>query len=419
MTGNELYEPLTGNPARRGTQRWVKSAGLIGVVLAALAGAASLALTDDGSRGGEPQAIAAIEHQAPVAIAVVTAPPLPTSPPAVTGSIVAAAQPPTEGHGAASYSGQSVEVQNGVTIYRPIFGASPGMAVLKVPQGGADAGPYAGGDGPRIVPDVRLVEPGPYGPLPRIGPDGARAADVYARSPGPEGTPKVALLIGGFGFDREATTRAAVDLPGAVTIGFTPYGTDLGGQVRAARASAHEIVLQLPMEGFGKNDQPPLHMLTTDLSKSADNLLWLLSRFPGYAGVANLLGGRILTDDAVLRPLAQSIANRGLYFLEDGTTPQSHLESVARDTGLPSARADIVIDARSDATTVEQDLARLESLARTRGVAIGTMIGRPDLMQAVVRFAAGLPEHGVTLVPLSQAMRAKRLVGTAGLTVSR
>ena len=117
---------------------------------------------------------------------------------------------------------------------------------------------------------------------------------------------------------------------------------------------------------------------------------------------------------------AEGIAARGLYFLEDDTTPQSRLDPIAREIGLTSAHADVVIDARSDGAAIEQDLARLEGLARSRGTAIGTAIASPGTTRALAQFAASLAARGVTLIPLSQAIRARSVAAAAaGLASSR
>ena len=402
MIGNELYEPLKGKPDGRGAPRTVRLAASIFMGVCAALAATVLVMRAPGGQGGEPEAVGTIERPAPIVVAAASLNPAPSAP-------APPAAPVADASTAAHFAGQSVEIQNGVKIYRPIYNASPGMDVIKVPP--AEAEPIPAGA------DARLIESGPYGPLPRIGADGARPADVYARRSGPaaDGRPKVALLVGGFGFDRAATARAAASLPAPVTLGFAPYGEDLAAQVRGARDAGHEVVLQLPMEAAGKNDSPPTHMLTTDPTKTGDDLAWLLSRFTGYAGVANLLGGRILGNEAALRPVLQTIAARGLYFLEDGSTAHSLVDPVARDIGLASSRADVVIDARSDSAAVEAALTRLDGLARGRGTVIASAIASPESIEAIERFAGSLAARGIDLVPLSQAVKAKKAIIQSGL----
>jgi uncharacterized protein len=113
-------------------------------------------------------------------------------------------------------------------------------------------------------------------------------------------SPRIALFIGGMGLASRATETAISNLPGAVTLGFAPYGIDLARLAALARGAGHEIFLQIPMEPFGyPRDNPGPHTLTTGEGETAniDNLTWLLSRFTGYAGVSNFLGGKFMADE--------------------------------------------------------------------------------------------------------------------------
>ena len=77
--------------------------------------------------------------------------------------------------------------------------------------------------------------------------------------------PVVAIVIGGLGVGAAKTTDAIMRLPPAVTLAFTPYGSDPGKLAERARAQRHEILLQIPMEPFDypDNDPGPQTLLTT------------------------------------------------------------------------------------------------------------------------------------------------------------
>jgi hypothetical protein len=130
---------------------------------------------------------------------------------------------------------EAIERRTGVKIIRAGGGAAPEALIIDVAK--------ALNTGLQGAPDPRLIEQTPHGPIPRIGADGARPSEVYARravSSGgsAQGSPRIALLIGGMGLAPRATESAIASLPGAVTLGFAPYGADL------AREAGHEVVLQ-------------------------------------------------------------------------------------------------------------------------------------------------------------------------------
>jgi uncharacterized protein len=265
--------------------------------------------------------------------------------------------------------------------------------------------------GVRLVaaPDKRLVETSRYGALPRIGADGARPADVYARPVVSSarlkaGAPRIAILIGGLGINAEGTASAIARLPADVTLGFAPYGDKLEREAAEARDAGHEIWLQAPMEAFGgAADNPGPHTLIAAASdaENLDSLDWLMSRFTGYAGVVNYLGGKFTGDSRALSPVLAEIASRGLDYLDDGASPRSVAREAAATLNLPAGKADVVIDADPSPEGVEAALTRLEALARGQGAAIGVATARPASVERIARWAVALEARGVALAPLS------------------
>lgn len=307
----------------------------------------------------------------------------------------------------AEYAGsaaESVERRTGVKIVRAGGGGAPEALVIDVAK--------ALNTGLPSAPDPRLIEQTPHGPVPRIGADGARPSEVYARSAISTGgltqdAPRIALVVGGMGLAPRATESAIASLPGAVTLGFAPYGAELARETARARDAGHEIVLQIPMEPFDiLRDNPGSHTLLAGAGKAAniDNLTWLMSRFTGYAGVTNFLGGKLTADAKAFAPLLREFAGRGLFYLDDGTSAQSLAMTLAPGQALVAARADLVLDSTAEPKAIEAALARLEAIARDKGMAIGVASALPASVETISRFARALEARGIALVPLSAAM---------------
>ena len=74
------------------------------------------------------------------------------------------------------------------------------------------------------APDPALTEPGRHGLLPRISPDGRLAWRVYARPfDTTDGRPRIAIVLGNLGISDAATETAIQQLPGGITLAFSPY----------------------------------------------------------------------------------------------------------------------------------------------------------------------------------------------------
>jgi len=260
------------------------------------------------------------------------------------------------------------------------------------------------------APDNRLVERSRYGLLPKVGPEGATPAKIYARPLGTEPSAKpagrIALLVGGLGISQSGTADAIAKLPPPVSLAFAPYGTELERTVQRARGEGHEVFLQLPMEPFDYPDNDPgPHTLLTG-PKAPDNidkLHWALGRFTGYVGIVNFLGGRFTSDEGALSPVLRELAGRGLMVIDDGSSPRSLLAASADRARVPALKIDRVIDGVTRADAIDKELAALENLAREQGIVIASASALPVSIERINRWAQSLEAKKLVIVPVSAA----------------
>ena len=257
--------------------------------------------------------------------------------------------------------------------------------------------------------DPRLLEKTRYGMIPVVA-DGLKPFTVYAAEADRAKAarmPVVAIVVGGLGVGAAKTVDAIMKLPPAVTLAFTPYGADPTKLTERARAQRHEILLQIPMEPFDypDNDPGPQTLLTSlPPEQNIDRLYWHLSRFQGYAGIANFMGARFLATDAVMQPIMREAAKRGLGYLDDGSTPRSVASSLAAGQAMPFAKADFAIDAVPTSAEIDRTLIKLETLAKERGLAVGVASALPISIERIAAWIKTLDSRGIMLVPLTTAM---------------
>lgn len=303
-----------------------------------------------------------------------------------------------------SMLGPEIEGNSGVTVVRPGGASAPGAMVIRVPDA---ADPIA----LAAAPDPRLVERGKFGPLPRIGPDGARASQVYARpAPPVSKRPRIALVIGGLGLNDATTAMAIAKLPSDVSLAFAPYGANLKAQSAKAREAGHEIFLQVPMESFDyPRDNPGPQTLTTDAgaAQNIERLHWLMARTSGFVGIENFLGARFTADEAALTPVLKELAERGLVFLDDGSSARSLAPAIGAGMRLSVKRTDMVLDVSANTAAIDAALNRLEAMAREKGVVSASASALPVTLDRLSRWIAGLGERGIDLVPITATLSAR------------
>ena len=258
--------------------------------------------------------------------------------------------------------------------------------------------------GTALIADPDLIETTPNGPLPRIADDGRSPMNAYAPSvPNVQG-PKIAIVVSGLGISAKATAAAITALPPGVTLAFVPYADDVQRWVGEARKRGHEVLLEVPMEPFDFPDSDPgPHTLRTGTGEDSniDRLTWSLTRFTGYAGVTNLLGGRFMADQASLEPVMTFLARRGLVFFDSGSATRSAAPDVAKSINAPFVQSATNIDAIQTGMEIDQRLSELEARARLNGSASGAAFLYPITIERLAAWAQGLPGRGFVLVPAS------------------
>jgi hypothetical protein len=366
-------------------------AALLGLFLAVFAG---FVIFGDNPLGGEPVAHVALRQAEPADEKPVAAP--------AENAAKSAPKPTAPGEP------KTVTIIDGSSGKRQdvVIGAD-------APDGKAEGDSDSSAPAPMAGIDPRLLEKTRYGMVPVMA-DGLKPFTDYAGDADrvkASKMPVVSIVIGGLGVGAAKTTDAIMKLPPAVTLAFTPYGSDPEKLAERARAQRHEILLQIPMEPYDypDNDPGPQTLLTSLTSdQNLDRLYWHLSRLQGYAGIANFMGARFVATDTAMTPIIREAAKRGLGFFDDGAAPRSVAAVQAGIQAMPFAKADVTIDAVPTAGEIDRALAKLESLARERGFAVGTASALPISIDRIAAWVKTLDARGIMLVPLTTAMLKSR-----------
>lgn len=248
--------------------------------------------------------------------------------------------------------------------------------------------------------DPALSAPGPNGgALPAIAEDGREPWRYYARPFNQDDPrPSIAIVMAGLGQAAAVTQAAIVELPGAVTLAFSPYGRDLDQSVAAAREAGHEVLIAVPMEPVSyPADDPGPHtlLIDNDRERNRGRLEWVLGQAHGYVGILNATGTAFAAKEETLGPVLENLDGRGLLFLDaSGAAP------AGTSAHLPFASVDLRLDEGITPDTVDALLAEAETLARRAGKAIVLLPPYPVVVDRLSVWTEGL-DSGVVLAPVS------------------
>jgi polysaccharide deacetylase 2 family uncharacterized protein YibQ len=393
MTADDLNAPLGQHLRKRRIKIPITTSQVMAAVLTLFLGVFVVwAAVGNNPFGGEPIVVVPIN--------------LHPGPPAKTadgqGPPKVVAVSPDAPAAAQAAPGQAAAPPGATKTVTIIDGKTGERKEVELPAQTSDAAPDAG------PLDQKFLEMSAHGAIPKIAADGVRPADAFAQPvkalPGKPDAPRIAIIVSGLGVSASATADAIAKLPGAVTLGFMPYGSDVAALAGRARARGHEVLLQVPMEPFDypDNDPGPQTLLTSlTPQQNIDRLYWLMSRFQGYVGIVDAMGGRFTASEPSFSPVLRETAKRGLIFVDDGANPRSLAGRIAGANNLPFAKADVTIDAVPTAGEIDHALGRLEMAARERSIAVGISSGLPVSIDHIAKWAKTLADHGIQLVPIT------------------
>ncbi len=230
-----------------------------------------------------------------------------------------------------------------------------------------------------------------------------------ALPPADDDRPKIVIIIDDLGL-HAGRLRRVLALPRPMTLSFLPYGEQALRLARLARQAGHELLLHLPMEPHGRNENPGPNALLVDLAPKevARRIEWNLDRLEGYVGVNNHMGSRYTERSDKLAPLMRRLKTRGLLFVDSVTSHRSVAGDVARRHGVPTTRRDVFIDHVIERRSIEAQLRRVERLARRNGLAIALGHPHKETLRALEAWLPTLRRKGFSIAPVSAVVARRR-----------
>jgi len=229
---------------------------------------------------------------------------------------------------------------------------------------------------------------------------------VPAVTPEAPSLSKVAIIIDDLGHS-ERDSAAALNLPPEVAFAILPYGMSAKALAQKARERRHEVILHLPMQPKNTGQNPGPNALMTDLSAAQlrARITWNLSQIEGVYAVNNHMGSAFTENVPGMQLLFEELAKFDLAFFDSRTTAASKSVEMASRYRVPMAERDVFLDNAIEASAVEEQLHKLEVLAKQNGSAIA--IGHPHgvTFEQIAVWVPSLEAKGLMLVAPSEILR--------------
>lgn len=241
--------------------------------------------------------------------------------------------------------------------------------------------------------------------LPKRGEKDSMPARLYARQFARDPQQRLlSIVITDVGFSAESLDQI-LQLPGEISVGFSPYADHAADQIAALRNKGHEVWGMLPLMGkrYPQDDPGPLGLIAALHIKGA------LARL--HTVLANTIGsvGLILPPDEQFTaaadlwgPVRDELFARGLYVLSSNLEqPVSNLGGDAKQQAMVR-RADVLLDSTPGAAFIRSKLSGLRDKTVAQKKLVVLLSARPQTLALLAEWLKNAPlGDQAVLAPLS------------------
>lgn len=217
----------------------------------------------------------------------------------------------------------------------------------------------------------------------------------------------IGLIIDDFGTAPQSVLNAFANLSVPWTATIIPGTASCREQARFLSGRDIPLMIHMPMEPVGDEgwDLGDGAIYASTPRDDVDRLVArALEDVPGATGLNNHMGSRVTAEHGVMRALMASLKERGLFFIDSGTTAASVAMEEADRAGIACARRDVFLDPENDPAVIEQQFMAALEHARENGSVI--LLGHPrqNTLEALRRLLPRAREEGFEFVTVDRLL---------------
>jgi len=184
---------------------------------------------------------------------------------------------------------------------------------------------------------------------------------------------RIALVIDDCGYNTHQLVPF-LDFPGPITFAILPGLPYTEKATEMVVKAGRDVILHQPMEAVGEENPGPgaIYLSMSDLEITT-TISHNLDEIPQARGMNNHMGSLITADERVMFAVMGVLKERGLFFLDSLTTPDSKAEEIAKKVGTLYVNRSVFLDNLKDRQSIVDSVQRGLSTATKQGHAV--MIG--------------------------------------------
>lgn len=255
-------------------------------------------------------------------------------------------------------------------------------------------------------------------PAPRVEKPAHKAPEVYPETTSPQeelqprqqtadGKALLAIVIDDMGSSMsEARSLVAIGVP--LTFSVIPGLPRYREVASFAVSSGIETMIHIPMQS---KEWPGRRLESNGLLVSMgdielrERVAGYMRDLPGAVGANNHTGSEFTEHADKMRSVLDTLKEKGLFFVDSVTTPQTVGIRLAREIGIKSGRRNVFLDNEQERGYILGQLNQAVRQAKKNGAAIAICHPHKATISALASALPGLANQGVTLTTASKLVR--------------
>jgi polysaccharide deacetylase 2 family uncharacterized protein YibQ len=221
------------------------------------------------------------------------------------------------------------------------------------------------------------------------------------------GAGRMAIIIDDMGASmQEARSLAAIGVP--VTFSIIPGLHSYRDVAAFAASNGIETMIHIPMQSKGwpqRRLESNGLLISMDNAAIAEHLEEFVRAIPNAVGANNHMGSEFTEHEEQMRVVLQALKDKGLFFVDSVTSPQTVGQRLAREIGMKSGRRNVFLDNEQDRTYIQGQLSQAVRVARKTGLSIVICHPHPETIKTLAALLPGLEKQGITLVSASRLVK--------------
>jgi len=221
------------------------------------------------------------------------------------------------------------------------------------------------------------------------------------------GSGRLAIVIDDMGNSlSEARSLAAIGVP--LTFSIIPGLQKYREVASFAALGGIETMIHIPMQSKGwpgRRLEANGLLVTMADDELRERVAGFIKDIPGAVGANNHTGSEFTEHADKMRSVLDTLNEKGLFFVDSVTTPQTTGMQVARELGMRSARRSTFLDNEQERGYILGQLNQAVKLAKKNGTAIAICHPHPATISALSLALPRLSSQGITLVSASKLVR--------------